>query len=151
MRDPLTRGIHGIHCLTGSTDSSARYEQAEQAGFETYMTKPVDPSQAARRDPAKRMKEPAAVEASGLSLADARDVLDYWENAGYGDLKADYEEGKGFTVPGVRPPFEAVPYKPAASKGVGQCPCSRCGPAALYTNSRITGPSTTCCGRPVGS
>ena len=41
--DPRTRGIH-IHCLTGSTDSSAR-KQAEQAGFETYMTKPVDPSQ----------------------------------------------------------------------------------------------------------
>ena len=51
------------------------------------------------------MKEPVAVEASGLSLADARDVLDYWENAGYGDLKADYEEGKGFTVRGVRPPL----------------------------------------------
>ena len=41
------------------------------------------------------MKEPAAVEASGLTLAEARDVLDYWENAGYRDLKAAYEEGQG--------------------------------------------------------
>ncbi len=100
--DPRTRGIH-IHCLTGITHASAR-EEAEQAGFETYMTKPVDPLQllgVIRRE----MKEPAAVEASGLSLSEARELLDYWENAGFGELKADYEEGKGFTVRGVRPPL----------------------------------------------
>ena len=98
--DPRTRGIH-IHCLTGITDSSAR-KRAEQAGFETYMTKPVDASQllgVIRRE----MKEPVVVEASGLSLAEARDVLDYWENAGYQDLEASHEEGKGFIVRGVRP------------------------------------------------
>jgi CheY-like chemotaxis protein len=99
--DPRTRGVH-IHCLTGVTDLSAR-EEARQAGFETYLTKPVDPSHLLRLID-KEMKEPVAVEASGLSLTDARDLLDYWENAGYQQLKADYDEGKGFTVRGVRPP-----------------------------------------------
>jgi CheY-like chemotaxis protein len=99
--DPRTRGIH-IHCLTGVADLSAR-EQARQAGFESCLTKPVDPSQLLRLI-RKQMTEPLAVEASGLSLTDARDLLDYWENAGYQQLKADYEEGKGFTVRGVRPP-----------------------------------------------
>ena len=98
--DPQTRDIH-IHCLTGVTDPSTR-EAAEQAGFETYMTKPVDASQllgVIRRE----VRQPNVVEASGLTLADARDLLDFWQNAGHQNLEASYEEDKGFIVRGVRP------------------------------------------------
>ena len=101
--DPRTCGIH-IHCLTGITHASAR-EQAEQAGFETYLTKPVDPLQLLgliRRE----VRQPDVVEASGLTLDEARELLDYWENAGFEKLEASYEEGKGFSVRGVRPPRE---------------------------------------------
>jgi CheY-like chemotaxis protein len=98
--DPRTRGVH-IHCLTGRTDLAARQE-AHEAGFETYLTKPIDPAQLLRvvHDDVKR-REPTV--ASGLTLAEAQDVLDAWENPGYRDLNASFEEGKGFSVSGVRP------------------------------------------------
>src|SRR5947208_9304211 len=38
--DPRTHDVH-INCLTGLVDSRAR-EQAHLAGFETFLTKPVD-------------------------------------------------------------------------------------------------------------
>jgi CheY-like chemotaxis protein len=98
--DPRTRDIH-IHCLTGITDASTR-EEAAKAGFESYMTKPMDPSQllqVIRKD----MNRPVAVEESGLSLTDAQDLLDRWENAGYRDLEAFYKEGTDFSVRGVPP------------------------------------------------
>ena len=98
--DPRTRDIH-IHCLTGITDASTR-EEAAKAGFESYMTKPVNPSQllqVIRKD----MNRPVAVEVSGLSLTDARDLLDQWENAGYGHLEAFCKEETGFSVRGVPP------------------------------------------------
>ncbi len=99
--DPRTRDIH-IHCLTGITDPAAR-EAAEQAGFETYMTKPVNPSQLLRVVRGKVKEPETAVEQSGLSLDQARRLLDLWENAGYRGLEASYKEGVGFTVRGVRP------------------------------------------------
>ncbi len=98
--DPRTRGVH-IHCLTGRTDPAAR-QQAHEAGFETYLIKPIDPAQLLRlvhEDVNRREKSVV----SGLTLAEAQDVLDGWENAGYRDLKASFEEGEGFSVSGVRP------------------------------------------------
>ncbi len=98
--DPRTRGVH-IHCLTGRTDLAAR-QAAHEAGFETYLTKPIDPFQLLRivHDDVKGRE---ATVVSGLTLTEAQDVLDGWENAGYRDLNASFEEGKGFSVSGVRP------------------------------------------------
>jgi CheY-like chemotaxis protein len=98
--DPRTRDIH-IHCLTGITDASTR-EEAEKAGFESYMTKPMDPLQLLQVI-RQGMNRPVVVEASGLSLTDARDLLDQWENAGYRELEASCKEGTGFSVRGVPP------------------------------------------------
>lgn len=98
--DPRTRGVH-IHCLTGRSDPAAR-QQAHEAGFETYLTKPFDPAQILRvvHEGVSRLERATA---SGLTLAEAQDMLDGWENAGYCDLKSSFEEGKGFSVSGVRP------------------------------------------------
>ena len=38
--DPRTAGIH-LHCVTGLPDADAR-ARAEEAGFETFLTKPVN-------------------------------------------------------------------------------------------------------------
>lgn len=99
--DARTNGIH-IHCLTGSADPDAR-SRAAAAGFETFLTKPVDPSQllhAVRRE----INTPDVRRASGLSLAEARELLDAWENQGWVALETSYQEGAGFTVRAVRRP-----------------------------------------------
>jgi len=100
--DPRTREMH-IHCLTGVSDPSTR-ERAEEAGFDSYLVKPVDPSQLLRIIRGEAADAETVVEKSGLSLDAARDLLDQWENAGCRDLEASFKEGAGFTVRGVRPP-----------------------------------------------
>jgi two-component system, OmpR family, alkaline phosphatase synthesis response regulator PhoP len=99
--DPRTRGMH-IHCLTGVPDPSSR-ALAEEAGFDSYQTKPFVPSQLLGVIRGEAREAETVVERTGLSLDQARDLMDDWENAGYRDLEADYKEGAGFTVRGVRP------------------------------------------------
>ncbi len=100
--DPRTRGVH-IHCLTGRSDAGAR-EEASQAGIETYLTKPLEVSHLLQIVH-NQLKLPDRLQASGLSLAAAREQLDCWESCGYGGLEVAYQEGQGFTVRCVRLPF----------------------------------------------
>ncbi|HBI44990.1 MAG TPA: hypothetical protein DDY78_19360 [Planctomycetales bacterium] len=90
-----TRGVH-INCLTGRSDASSRAE-ATGAGIETFLTKPFDPSQLLQIVH-KQLKRPQVLQASGLSLPDAREQLDRWEYAGHAGLEAVCEDGGYFTV-----------------------------------------------------
>lgn len=99
--DARTKGIH-MHCLTGRVDSDAR-SQAADAGFETFWTKPVDLSRLLLLVQGQG-KKPEVRRASGLSLEEARSLLDEWQNQGCVELTASYHEGRGFAVRGVRPP-----------------------------------------------
>jgi CheY-like chemotaxis protein len=74
--DPRTRGAR-VHCLTGHGDPLSRL-QAEEAGCELFLTKPVDPVallQAVCGDAARQ--EPGCV--SGLTKAEAEGLLDWLE------------------------------------------------------------------------
>jgi CheY-like chemotaxis protein len=97
--DPRTRGAR-LHCLTGRTDQEAR-TQALQAGFETYLVKPVSPSQlldVVRRE--------AGGEAwvFGLQMAEARELLDWLENHGCTGLEVVCQAEGEFAVRCVPPP-----------------------------------------------
>ena len=98
--DPRTRNIH-LHCLTGRIDTAARREAAE-AGFETYLTKPVAPTQLLLMFQ-RQMKTAEIHQASGLGFAEASAILDEWERKGWKELRVAYIEGEGFAVRGVRP------------------------------------------------
>ena len=63
--DPNMRDVH-IHCLTGRSDASSR-EEAHEAGFETYLTKPFDPERILRLVH-EQVRRPRPVAASGLGL-----------------------------------------------------------------------------------
>ena len=102
--DPRTRAIH-LHCITGRSDPSAQ-EEATRAGMETYLTKPFDPSLLVRLVH-RHLRQPDVIEASGLSLDQAREQLDVWESEGFSGLEATYQEGSGFTVRGVRPQVDS--------------------------------------------
>jgi CheY-like chemotaxis protein len=97
--DPRTRGAH-LHCLTGRTDQEAR-TQALQAGFETYLVKPVSP---------RLLLEVVRREARGedwvfgLQLAEARELLDWLENHGCTSLEMVTLEEGGCAVRCVPPP-----------------------------------------------
>jgi CheY-like chemotaxis protein len=99
--DPCTDGMR-LHCLTGCVDPEAR-AHAERVGFDSYLTKPVDPSQLLRAIRGQPIGPAAVVEESGLSLEEACELLDRWENSGCRDLEASYTEGAGFAVRGVWP------------------------------------------------
>jgi CheY-like chemotaxis protein len=99
--DPRTRAAH-IHCLTGRMDSAAR-EQALRAGCEMYLTKPVNSEQLLQvvQEQVKRA-EPEWVD--GLTMAEARDLMDWLENNGCSGLELDWRgEGK-FAVRCLCPP-----------------------------------------------
>ena len=99
--EPQTRGIH-IHCLTGLGDLGARV-RARLAGCEEFLTKPVDAARllgVVRR----HVEPPAAGWLTGLTLAEARDVLDWLENHGCAGLAVPGHGGRGFDVRFVRPP-----------------------------------------------
>jgi CheY-like chemotaxis protein len=98
--DPRTEGM-SIHCLTGTADPTAR-ALAAQAGFDSFLIKPAAPSQLLQAIRSRVQRPERAFEQSGLSLGEARDLLDRWENAGWHGLEASYTEG-GFIVRGVRP------------------------------------------------
>jgi two-component system, cell cycle response regulator DivK len=85
-RDPRTAHTH-VHCLTGHADPASR-KQAEAAGCELFLIKPVDPTAVV-----------AAVRGwTGLTKAAAEDLLDWLEALGYAPAAITYEEGVGFAV-----------------------------------------------------
>jgi two-component system cell cycle response regulator DivK len=98
--DPRTRSA-ALHCLTGWADEAARHE-AQEAGCETFLTKPVDPDtllqalRPQRGDPAEW--------AHGLTKAQAEDLLDWLEAQGAAGELALEAERPGFAVrcPGFR-------------------------------------------------
>ena len=99
--DVRTRGVH-IHCLTGRSDALARAE-AVDAGIETFLTKPLDPSQLLKLVH-HQLTRPRVLQASGLSLTEAREQLDFWERSGCRGLEATCENGVNFTVRCTPPP-----------------------------------------------
>jgi len=101
--DVRTFGAH-IHCLTGLRDRLIR-EQAQLAGCEEFLTKPVDGADLLKivgRE-RKREDEVQATVVSGLTKAQAEDVLDWLENHQCTGLAVTVEEG-GFSVRCVCPP-----------------------------------------------
>jgi CheY-like chemotaxis protein len=97
--DPRTAGAR-IHAVTGRSGPTDR-EEARRAGCETFLLKPVEPEAILGlvRPPA-----PPAVEwLTGLTLTEARDLLDWLENNGGAGLEVAYREGEGFAVRCVRP------------------------------------------------
>ena len=73
--DPRTRGVR-IHCLTGLAEPGVR-EQALEAGFQTFLPKPVDPGRVLQVV-GKQGAEPAEKENTvrGLTSDAARDWKD---------------------------------------------------------------------------
>jgi CheY-like chemotaxis protein len=100
-----------VHCLTGHADPESR-RQAEEAGCELFLTKPVDPTAVV-----------AAVRGwTGLSRTAAEELLDWLEGNGYVPAAVTYEEGVGFAVRIPRPfgshPQPSVPGRVARYCGV---------------------------------
>ncbi len=85
-----------MNCLTGRIDRLSCAE-ATRAGFENFLTKPFEPSNLLQIVH-KQLKRPRMLQASGLTLTDAREQLDRWEHAGYAGLEAVCEDGRNFTV-----------------------------------------------------
>jgi CheY-like chemotaxis protein len=102
--DPRTCAAH-IHCLTGRMDSAAR-EQALRAGCEMYLTKPVNTSQLLEVVQQQVKKaEPEWVD--GLTMAEARDLMDWLENNGCTGLELDWRGEENFAVRCLCPPPNA--------------------------------------------
>jgi CheY-like chemotaxis protein len=99
--DPLTRDAH-IHCLTGRQDDSSR-QQAQEAGCEMYLTKPVDVNRIL--EVVHRQVTPAQLEwVSGLNLTQAQELLDWLENHGCTRLAMQCRGEAGFAVRCACPP-----------------------------------------------
>jgi CheY-like chemotaxis protein len=93
--DPRTRGIR-IHCITGRTDEAAR-AQAQQAGCEMFLSKPVDVCTLLQI--LKSQVDPPASElASALTLSEAEDMLDWLVANGYPPGELTYQAASGFAV-----------------------------------------------------
>ena len=106
--EPQTRGIH-IHCLTGLGDLGTRV-RARLAGCEEFLTKPVDPArllEVVGRHVGPHAEPPAAKWLTGwlpgLTVAEARDVLDWLENHGCTGLAVSDRDGR-ISVRWVCPP-----------------------------------------------
>jgi CheY-like chemotaxis protein len=99
--DTRTHGIH-IHCLTGRTAPEAA-EEARRAGCEAFLTKPVD-ADALLEVVGRQTEGPSGGWLTGLTLTEARDLLDWLENQGCTDLESTYREGEGFAVRCTCPP-----------------------------------------------
>src|SRR5262245_17108801 len=97
--DPRTRAAH-IHCLTGRTDPTLR-EQADQAGCETFLTKPVEAEHLLAVVRQQVQKPPVEV-AVHLPKSQAEDLLDWLQNNG-GRVLAFHCEKTGVTVRYTRP------------------------------------------------
>ena len=104
LRDDLrTFGTH-IHCLTGLQSPWVR-EQAQRAGFEAFLTKPVDGHSLLEivGSAVKLEEEVKAAVVSGLTKAQAKEVLDWLENHNCTGLAIKAEED-GIAVRCVCPP-----------------------------------------------
>jgi CheY-like chemotaxis protein len=97
--DPQTRRAH-IHCLTGRTDPDSR-RRAGEVGCESFLPKPVDPGAVLRAVGGPAGPDPAGW-VTGLSCAEANDLLDWLEVHGYPPTELSSAEGQGFAV--RRPP-----------------------------------------------
>jgi CheY-like chemotaxis protein len=104
--DPRTRAAH-IHAVTGRDDPAAQ-EAARRAGCEAFLTKPVEPEAILGLvRPSAPGGTPAAAPAewlTGLTLAEARDLLDWLENNGCAGLEASFGTGGEVAVRCVCPP-----------------------------------------------
>jgi CheY-like chemotaxis protein len=93
--DPHTRQAH-IHCLTGRTDPDSR-RRALAVGCELFLPKPVDP--AAVLQAVRGPIDPSTTGwVTGLTHAEAEDLLDWLEANGYPPAKLSFTEGMGFAV-----------------------------------------------------
>jgi CheY-like chemotaxis protein len=121
--DPRTRGAH-VHCLTGRVDAYSRL-QAEQAGCELFLTKPVDPDAVLEAVCGKR-PEPAS--ARGLTMRQTEEVLDALEAHGTpGEVELSRAE-PGF---GVRWQPDVPPARaPLRCRRRRRQPCPGCGSTA---------------------
>jgi DNA-binding response OmpR family regulator len=99
--EPRTRDVP-IHCLTGRTDAACRKE-AERIGCNAYLAKPVNAEVLLRL--VRRRPRPGTVRrVTGLTLAEAQELLDWLENHGCTDPQLDFQEETGFAVCWVCPP-----------------------------------------------
>jgi CheY-like chemotaxis protein len=100
--DPHTRALH-IHCLSGQPGRAAR-EQARQAGFELYLTKPVGlDALLAAVGPQAGPGEAGGV--SNLTFAEAEELLDLLQRQNCSGLEVTLEEDEGgVTVRCLCPP-----------------------------------------------
>jgi hypothetical protein len=98
--DPRTRGIR-IHCVTGLACAEVE-EEARRAGCERFLAKPVDEARLLEAVGAKEAPRPGWV--GGLTLAEARDLLDWLENHGCTGVEVCAEEGAGWGVRCACPP-----------------------------------------------
>ena len=93
--DPHTRGTH-IHCLTGRTDPDSR-RRATAVGCELFLPKPVEP--AAVLQAVRGPIDPSTTGwVTGLTHAEAEDLLDWLEANGYPPAQLSFTEGVGFAV-----------------------------------------------------
>ncbi|HEY7311387.1 MAG TPA: response regulator [Gemmataceae bacterium] len=101
--DLRTFGTH-IHCLAGQPSRRVR-EQAQRAGFEEFLTKPVDGDKLLEivGPEMKRQDEVKAAVLSGLTKAQAEGVLVWLENHGCTGLMVTTEPS-GFAARCVCPP-----------------------------------------------
>ena len=91
--DPRTVGAH-VHCLSGHGDSASRKE-AQEAGCELFLTKPVD-----SKVLLAAVREGTGKERSwtGLTKAAAEVLLDWLEANRFPPAELTYEKGTGFVV-----------------------------------------------------
>jgi CheY-like chemotaxis protein len=101
--DLRTFGAH-IHCLTGLQDELIQ-EQARLAGCEALLSKPVEASDLLQvlGRPGGQGGDPSATVISGLTKAQAEDLLDWLENHGCTGLAVTWEKD-GFAVRCICPP-----------------------------------------------
>jgi CheY-like chemotaxis protein len=92
--DPRTNGVH-IHCLSGLADPQSR-RQAEEAGFEQVLSKPLDPVALLRAVGQGGAGEGGCVR--GLTLQQAEDLLDWLQGNGYPPATVAYVDSEGFAV-----------------------------------------------------
>jgi CheY-like chemotaxis protein len=92
--DPRTRETR-IHFLTGRTDLTAQ-EQAQRAGCEALMNKPVDVEALTKL--VERLLDPNTAGTSGLTKTQAEELLDWLEANGHPTGELSYRPWEGFGV-----------------------------------------------------
>jgi DNA-binding response OmpR family regulator len=75
--------------------------RALESGADDYLGGPVEPAELIRRALAllqARREQPAMMQRSGLSKAEAEDLLDWLENNGFPPAETAHVDGRGFVV-----------------------------------------------------